>query len=231
MINLQKLVSELNITDPEYISYLEKKYTDFITLSDIPQMCFEHNIDVTTLSSRLKILNDNIYTIISNRDNYSFNVQTYSHTNFLSSLLLDSYFESCIKNEVLLENVIYVDTNLILDDYKKLMDSNNMTNLQISLSHKLETITKYIETAPFVIWDKFSLINSNYDKQKLYNILLSRARKGNGNIFFIKNAPNVLANVLDEEIVSIMNITDSLVDLSHQKITYLENKTKEEIQW
>lgn len=231
MIDLQKLVSELNIVDPGYISYLEKRYIDFINTSDIPPAYLNHNIDTKSLSSRLKILNDNIYNIVSNRDNYGFNVQSYSDTSFLSSLLLDTYFETCIRNEKLLETVIYVDTNLILDDYKKLMDSNNLSDLHISLSHKIETVTKYIETAPFVIWDKFSLINSNYDKQKLYNILLTRTRRGNGNIFFMKNAPNVMATILDDEIKSLLNINNSLVDLSRQQITYLKTNTKEEIQW
>ena len=134
-------------------------------------------------------------------------------------MLLDTYFTSCIKNDHIVESMLYIDTNLILEDYKKLMDVQSGNEVKISLSHSIETISRNLENAAFVIWDKFSLVNSNYDKQKLYNILLTRSRRGLGNIFFIKNAPNILANVYDDEMYDLMD-SEEIVDLSQQNIIY-----------
>lgn len=223
MIDINSLIDDLKIEDTAYINYIKKKYNEFILVSDLPVAYLEHNIDEKKLSTKLKILKDNIVDIVKNRYNYVFNVTTYKDTGNLTSLVLDSYFLDIIKTKDSVENIIYIDTNLILDDYKKLMDVQG-GDIRISLSHSYETITRNLENAPYVIWDKFSLVNSNYDKQKLYNILLTRSRRCLGNIFFIRDATQVLSTVFDTDMYELMDIAQ-LVDLSQQNIVY-KNKGK-----
>ena len=221
MINVEKLLKEMKRSseDVAYNNYINKRYTEFILVSDLPTPYLNHNIDINKLPTKIKILNDNIFDIVNNKYNYIFNVAKYKDTCYISSMLLDTYFTSCIKNDHIVESMLYIDTNLILEDYKKLMDVQSGNEVKISLSHSIETISRNLENAAFVIWDKFSLVNSNYDKQKLYNILLTRSRRGLGNIFFIKNAPNILANVYDDEMYDLMD-SEEIVDLSQQNIIY-----------
>lgn len=230
MIDIEDLVTKYkNDEDNSYLYYIQRKYNEFMLISDLPVAYRNHNIDVDKLPGRLKILNDNIFDIVNNRYSYVFNVAKYKDTGNLSSLLLDTYFTQCIKEDHYVEGIVYIDTNLILEDYKKLMDLQG-GDMQISLAHSNETLSRNLENAPFVIWDKFSLVNSNYDKQKLYNILLTRARKDLGNMFFIKDATYVLANVFNDEMYDVMD-TEQIVDISQQKLIYKNSNRSGGAKW
>ena len=222
MININLLLKN-NKLNLDLEPTVAKSYNEFIKISDIPPAYVDHNIDLNKLPQRVNTLNTHIYDIISNRYSYAFNVKNYSDTGKMTSLLLDTYFTQCVINEVTPEKVLYVDTNLILEDYKKLMDvTGNNSDYEMSLAHNLVTLTKNVENVPYVFWDKFSIVCSTYEKQKLYNILLIRLRRGLGNIFYIKNAPKVMSSFADDEITTVMNI-DQLVNFDKQDLVFLNN--------
>lgn len=215
-------------TDESYIKSITKKYNDFIKYSDLPNAYYNHNIDIKTLPARYKTLYDNIYTIINEQLCLAFNVKGYHDIGYISSLLLDTYFKLSMENDTPLESVIYVDTNLLLDDYKKLMDIG--INNDLSLAHSEDTLLRHIENATYVIWDKFSYVKTEYDRNKLYNILLVRYRKGLGNMFFIKDAKNALSKFCDEEMFDILDI-ENIVSLENEQIKFSNKEEKGNIKW
>lgn len=219
MIDINQIFGDKTI-DITYENTVKRKYSEYINNSDLPSAYIQNNIDVSRLPNRIKILKENITNIVDNRYSYIFNVKDYCDVGYLSSLLIDSYFIDCMKNDKYIENVIYVDTNLLLEDYKKLMDFHN-EDLQMSLAHNITTLTRFVDTAPCVIWDRFSFVNSNYDKQKLYNLILIRSRRGLGNLFFIEDYSSVMANVFNEEMYSVMKPIQ-IIDFTHQQLKYIE---------
>lgn len=226
---LLELFPNIQSKDNSYISAISKNYEDYISYSEIPRVSFNNVIDTKSLPKRLKILNDNIYEIVTDSYNLVFNMLDYSNTAYISYMLLNSYFKYCVDSDSLVDTIVYADTNLILDDYKKLMD-NESTGISPSLTYKVDTLYNNLENAKYVIWDKFTLVNSNYDKQKLYNILLIRHRKALGNLFFIKGGPSEIGKIYDVETYYAMDIS-AVVDCSNEQVIFKENNKKGNIEW
>lgn len=216
-----------NIKDDDYKRTITHKYNDYVSYSQIPLRYMDYDIDIKKLPTRLKTLFTNMETIVDDKLCLAFSTKDYSYTGYLSALLIDKYFRNTIESDNTLNNIIYVDTNLLMDDYKKLMDVGENT---IALSHNEDTLYRNIEEASLVIWDKFSMVTSTYERQKLYNVLLSRYRKDLGNIYFIKDAKTSLAKICDEEMKNIMNF-EYIVSLEEEQLKYASNNEKGNIKW
>ena len=226
MNKIEFLFPNLKDNDENYVSAISKKYSEYISYSQIPNKYIDYDIDTTILPTRLNTLFKNIKMIVDERLCLAFSVRDYSYIGYLSALLIDSYFQQTALGDDYLSNIIYVDTNLLMDDFKKLIDANGM---EMALSHNIETLYKNIEEAPVVIWDRFSMITSSYERQKLYNILLSRYRKDLGNLYFIKNASESLAKICDREMLDVMNF-NKVVSLDNEQLRY-ELDEKGDIKW
>lgn len=182
-MRIEKLIPELNKQNPEYIELVQKKYNDFKQVSEVPPVYLESYIETDNLPRRLNILFNNIYDIVTERYSYIFMFESYDWTPQLSNTLIDEYFRYCIVNDELLEKVLYIDTKCLTDDFSKLI---NKTGVTPALMYSKETIYQNIETAPMVIWDGFTKIDNTFELNRIYNILLSRYKRGLGNLFFIE---------------------------------------------
>ena len=165
-----------------YNNYLKSTFNRYINYSELPKQYLQDNIDTTKLPKKLKILYDNIYEIVNNKYNYGISVSDYTDVSAICSLLIKKYFNESMLNDTLLVNVLYIDTNLLLEDYKKLMDMNT-NELSPSLVHSLDVLYGDIEKADFVFWDKFTMLRSNYELLKVYDIISIRYRNCLGNAF------------------------------------------------
>ena len=218
---------DLKSLDRSYINSVTKKYNDFLQYAQLP-VPFYNVKQPTSLPSRIHILYDNIFTIIDEQLCYAFDVESYKNTGYLSSLLLDAYFKQAVENNVLVKKVIYVDTNLLLDDYKKLMDLSS--DQEISLAHSKETLLVNLETADYVLWDKVSYISSSYDRQKFYNLISTRYRQGLGNMFFIKNSAKAMSQFCDDELLDVMCI-DNIIKLEDIQLKSSNKEEESSIKW
>lgn len=228
-MRLEELVN-LEGKDSTYISAITRRFNEYMKFSELPVIYKQNDIDINNCSSRIITLYDNIEMIINDRLSFLFNVKDYANTGYISAMLLNKYFKSSIESDSLISSVLYVDTNLLLDDFKKSID-NNQENVDISLTYSEDTIRKNIENAHFVIWDRFSMINSSYERQRIYNILLIRHRKNLANIFFMKNAPKELERICDDEMFQILDC-DNIIDLKDEQISFKQYKNNEgSIQW
>ena len=229
MIDLLKYF-ELENKDSAYISSVKRRYQQYKNFSELPDVYINKPINIERCSQRIKILDTNIKTIIDDQLNFVFNVKNYSITGYLSAYLLHKYFKTKLNTDEAISNVLYVDTNLVLDDYKKIMDINTESDSP-TLTYSNDTLYKNLENAPFVIWDRFSMINSAYEKQKIYNILLIRYRQGLGNMYFMKNAPIEISRICDEEMLNILDY-ENIVNLENEQITFYDNEIdKGSIKW
>lgn len=229
MKNLEELIPNFIKGDEDYKTAIHRKYNDFIKLSELPIKYQDHNVDNTKLPKRMNILHKNIYDIIEYNCSYMFDFNDYRHTGYLVSSLLDEYFKQSVEHDTRLKQVLYIDTNLLLDDFKKIIDRNENGD-NPSLAHSIETIYNYIETADFVFWDKFTMVASAYDKQKLYNILLNRHRRSLGNIFFIKGGKRAVSEIYDIETCFAMG-EFQLVDCKFEQLPFKDKDKELDIVW
>lgn len=218
---------KLDGADPSYIKTISRKYSEFLEYSQLPVPFYNVEAKEDSLPARIKILYNNIYTIIEDQLCFVFDIESYKNIGYLSSFLLDEYFKQAIQKNTMIKTIIYVDTNLVLDDYKKLMDSGEET--KISLAHSRETLLYNLETADYVIWDKVSYITSTYDKQKFFNIISTRYRQGLGNMFFIKNAAKSFPNFCSSDLQDVMCF-DKIIKLEDVQLKS-SNKEGNSIQW
>ena len=120
---------------------------------------------------------------VTDRYNLRFEFADYVNLDYLAYLMLQSYFKQCVIQDIRVEDIIYVDTKLLVEDYKRLIDYKEEKD-SLKPIHDLKILYSGIENAPLVIWDKFTLLDSYYDRDKIYDIINIRQRRGLGNFYF-----------------------------------------------
>lgn len=213
------------VNKPEdYINSIVKKYEVFINNSQIPSVCLGYN-DISIIPSKLQKVYNNITTAFIDHYNFLINFESYENISYLIYLLLNKYFCDCINNDDILDQILYIDTKLMLEDYKRLMNYENSYN-SIEPVHNLDILYKGIEQYPVVIWDKLMLINSSYDKDKLYDIISIRNRKGLGNFYITIGSRSELSSILGANLCKEIKST---LDLAFECISTTINvpRTKE----
>ena len=63
----------------------------------------------------------NISTVVSDRYNILLNFNGYKNTGYIAYVIINEYFKQIHLNNDILENIVYIDTNLLVEDYKRLM--------------------------------------------------------------------------------------------------------------
>lgn len=204
-IVLESIYKNLHITDVGYKKSIENKYDNFINYTQLPLIFRTSDIDIKELCPKSKKLYHSITNIINNKYNIGIQLQSYKDSGFICSMLLEKYFYDIISKDEHLPNILYIDTNLLMKDYKKLIEKGS-DNIDVNLTHSLDTLQIYIEQADFVFWDKFSMVQSNYEISKLYDILSIRYRNCLGNMFFSNKPINSLTDIMSLEMANVMNI-------------------------
>lgn len=218
-----KLIPSLKDSPEDYQNAIVKKYENFIKNTQIPSICYTYNNE-NIIPTKLKKLYNNIVTAFEDRYNFILNFETYENICYLIYLFLDKYFAECINNDKLVENILYIDSKLLVEDYKRLMNyEGNSTGLEPI--HHLDVLYHDIEAAPIVIWDKLMLINSNYDRDKLLDIITIRNRRGLGNMYITVQNTEKMSQVLGANLcIEMKNTIDLGIDCSASKISIPREK-------
>ena len=217
------LIPELKGKNDDYTDAIIRRFKDYIEYSQIPEICLGFN-DNTIIPDKLDKVVNNMLIAVKERYNFLFNFSSYENLSYLSYLLITYYFKQCILNDETVENILYIDTKLMVEDYKRLINYDK-NELSLAPVHSLETLYKNIENAPLVIWDKFMMIDSAYDKDKIYDILCIRHRKGLANFYFSINGTSELSMVMGPNISNeIRQYLDTGFNCSLNKINIKHTK-------
>lgn len=217
------LIPELKGKNDDYTDAIIRRFKDYIEYSQIPEICLGFD-DNTIIPDKLDKVVNNMLIAVKERYNFLFNFSSYENLCYLSYLLIAYYFKQCILNDETVENILYIDTKLMVEDYKRLINYDK-NELSLAPVHSLETLYKNIENAPLVIWDKFMMIDSAYDKDKIYDILCIRHRKGLANFYFSINGTSELSKVMGPNISNeICQYLDTGFNCSLNKINIKHTK-------
>lgn len=127
---------------------------------------------------------DDVSDFIDCEFNCIFNFQLYMDADILASHIIQNYIKNYLAQEKPIKKIIYIDVPLLLSDFKKLI-AYNSNNVEQDFSHNLNTIRKGVENADLIIWNKMTMLSTEYDRSELYRILSIRHKKGLSNLFFI----------------------------------------------
>lgn len=192
---LHKYKDEVN-SDKTYLEMAARKGEIILKNSTIPpRYVTDETIDMTKTSKKFNDLNDNISKYVFDKESVAVWLSTYKEGGYVVSRLLETHIFNALKNDGYAGNILYVDTPLLVDDYKKLFDKNSDT-LAPRPNYSLEVLYHQIYDANYVFWDKFNLVDKNYDLSKLYEILSTRYNNCHSNMFLMavvsSNAPEEL---------------------------------------
>lgn len=223
MNKISKLIPELEGSTTEYLSAVNRKYNEYIQYAELPDVYKNLLLDRDSIPPKAQNIFNNLYESVNEGYNLLFNFNDYKTAGSYAAIMIDEYFRQCEIKRSVTKNVLYVDTNLLLQDYKRLIDYNPNTDSYVPV-HSLATLYRNIECAPMVFWNRFTKIDSNYDRSKMYDILLIRYRKGLGNFFFIAGGRNALYDIVGKDIADLMDIFFT-IDCSNPdyKINFKDN--------
>lgn len=203
---LSIIYRDLGVESVEYKKSISDKFDNFFEYTQLPLVYKTDGIQTDKLCPKSKKLYEGIEKIIDNRYSIAVQLDSYKDSGFICAMLLNKYFYNKIVNDDHLVNILYVDTNLLMKDYKKLIERNS-ENTEVNLTHSVETLQIYIENADFVFWDKFTMVQTNYELSKLYDILSVRYRSCLGNMFFTNRPLNTMSDTLSVEMLNVMNVS------------------------
>lgn len=223
-MDILNLIESLKTKPQEYIDSINRQYESFLDYSELPNVCRGFN-DINILPPKLKKLYTNITVAISGRYNFLFCFGNLNNIDYLCSLFLNKYFIDSIEHDNILEHVLYIDTKLLIEDYKRLMNYNKNEDY-LPPVHSLDTLFHRIENAPVIFWDKFSRIDSSYDKDKLLDIITIRNRKGLSNFYFVEGKSSELGSKLG---ITLCDLISQHMDVGYDCFNYniKINHTKE----
>ena len=217
------LIPELKKENEEYVDSVIRRYKDYINYCQIPEICKGFN-DKDIIPVKLSKFFENIITAVTDKYNFLFNLNSYQNAAYLAYLMIQEYFRQCIISDTRVEDILYIDTKLLVEDYKRLMNYDK-NDLSLAPVHSLETLYVNIEKAPLVIWDKFMMLDSNYDRDKIYDIICIRNRKGLSNFYFGINGTSELSKALGPNLSTEVHqfldagfdCSKNIIDIKHTK--------------
>lgn len=220
---LEEIYKSIKNLTPEYAEFIENTYVQYLTYSQLPLVFRINSLDMQTIPTHTKQLFTNSYNILNSKKSIIVQLDTYKPAGFITAVMLRKYFKQCILDDEHINTILYVDTNLLMLDYKKLIDRyNKEDDVKYKLTHSLDLLYRDIFEADYVFWDKWTMINSEYDVSKLYEILSIRYRNGLGNAFYINTSEQNLTKFMSVELRDVMDIegTDAKYSLQNDRYNY-----------
>lgn len=221
-----KLLPELDgpKKDSEYTESVFQGFKKFMETSQIPEVCYGFE-DIKVIPPKINNVYKNIRKAVEGRYTFLFDFYNFDNIPYIAYLFLLKYFQDCIETDNRVETILYIDTNLLLADYKKLIDYKDPAH-DCTPTHSTQTLLRDIEIAPLVIWDKFTFIKSMYDKDKMYELMSIRERQGLGNFYFIRGGTDSLSGYVGPDITSAI-LAEMSLGFRCGDYKYSINKAKE----
>lgn len=188
---IERLVPKLkNIDNREFKLSKYNTYKKYIEQSEIP-VAYRYEIlqnpfnDYKAFKDKdVKEFVEDVSDFIDCEFNCIFNFQLYMDADLLAAHIIQNYIKNYLAQEKPIKKIIYIDVPLLLSDFKKLIGYNS-NDIERDFSHSLDTIRKGVENADLVIWNKMTMLSTEYDRSELYRVLSIRHKKGLSNLFFI----------------------------------------------
>lgn len=221
---LEKTLANIDNRSSDYIDAIDKRVSDFIDYTQLPRVYQQNGLDVRMLPQKIKSLLLDLFDVVEKPLNKLILLPTYKESGYIAAMLMKQYVINCFIRDMHIPSMLYIDTNLLIEDYKKYMNITNNNLDNTILVHSTDVLFKEILTADYVFWDKFTLVDSSYATSKLYDILSIRYRQCLGNMFFITGGVEAIKDLYNVEMLNVMNLSDPILDLQNDKFLHTQDK-------
>lgn len=165
---------------------------------------------------------------IANYKNFLVNCSDFKSSGFMAAKIMEEYVTMQIIKDAHFGTIMYIDTDLLMQDYKEIISINKSNNGVVDYATQLtygkEVLYKLIYTADFIFWDKFDTANTNFEKDKIYEILTRRYKDCLGNAFLTSNADSPLNALrgVDERLLLVMDLANTDCYECGKDVYYIE---------
>lgn len=192
--------------NPEFLDMAKDRLTNIIEYANIPMRYLLNGIDVNNSSHRLKTELNKFMSYIDDSESYLIRTDSFAFSGYIAAYIFEQYVYDKLCADEHIKSILIVDTNLLLEDFKKLITISQNNDLKPRLNYDLDFIYNKLLDADFIFWDKFNYNKTDYTLSKLYEILSTRYLNCAGNCFFV-SGPSVkeIMKGIDGEFINVMN--------------------------
>lgn len=207
---IENFMGNLSSSDGEYKKNRFKIYKNYIEQSEVPVSLRYTILDnpfekSTSKNKDLTKFIDNIDEYIESEFGSILNFADYTKTDIFATYLIQKYLRHFLSANDFKKDIIYINTPLLLLDNKRLIGyKGDESDFSKTLTHSKETICNGVENANLIIWDRFTDISTDYDKEEVYKTLLIRHKKGLSNLFFISGGVEAMVGSVTRQIIDMM---------------------------
>lgn len=204
----------------EYLRGVFNKLCDMYDYSCLPERFLVTEIDNNKIPKKLKILIDDIVDVINGYDSVGVRLPDFKYGGYVTSKLLYTYILNQLKLDKHIKSFLYIDTDIFMRDLKRFMNKDEFEDVGLALEYSKDTLFRSVYDADFVFWNKFNVVNSNYELGQLNEILTRRYNHLKGNLYFGVVDEDInykqIFNNVDKNINDVMNLS-AMYDLSKDK--------------
>jgi len=204
---VDSVLASVGTYPPEYKQSVMSEVSMHIDSINLPIRFQKKYMDDKSLPKHLKQLYNNFEDIIISDDSAYVKVADFGNTGYMIALLVEKILKQCLINDIHVPTMLYIDTNLLLENYGNVMDSNKGTGVAYRALIPEYIISSYIYNVDFVFWDKFDLSSLAYANRKLYEILSIRYNRCLNNMFFATSSPDVFVQKYSQELYNVMGLS------------------------
>ena len=201
--------------NPTLLELMYDNCNTFLTASQIPNVyLLDKELDLSKADRRVCTFIDDISEILFSCMSLGIWVSSYENVGYFIAKALERHmFNKCVKDEYM-GNILYIDTPLLLYDMKKLINRDE-NFVSPRLSYSLDVLYHQVYDADFIFWNRFTNPEnngySNYDVNRLYEILLTRYNSCKGNAFVLcGSTPEKTFANFNQDTLTVMNCRENL---------------------
>lgn len=203
--------------NPEFIDLITTRLSNVLEYANIPLRYIIDSIDINNSSSKLSTQLDRFLNIIDCNESCLVVTNSFAYSGYIAAYIFEQYVYSKLITDEHIKSILYIDTNLLVEDYKKLITKSQNNSLNPRLHYDVDLLYNKMMDADFIFWDKFNYITTDYSFTKLYEVLSSRFQNCLGNCFFA-SGPSMgkVLEGIDIEFLNTMNCNDNVFDFQRE---------------
>lgn len=210
----------LDNNNPEFLDLVQTRLENAIMYSKLPERYLQNGIDINNSSSGIKRDLGTFLNLIDTNENFMVRTDTFRYSSYVGTYIFEQYLYNKLCSDEHIKSIAFVDTNLLIDDFRKLITLSQSNELRPRLHYSLDFIYNQLLDADFIFWDKFNYNKTDYTISKLYEVLTSRYLNCLGNCFFVSgNSMKEIMEGIDEEFVNVMNCDNHLYDYQSENFS------------
>lgn len=210
-------VAQVN-NNPVFLELVNDRLNNVLSYSNIPIRYLTNGIDIKNSSCKLQNNLDKFLLFIDTNTSFLLRTNNFAYSGYIAAYIYEQYIYNKLCQDEHIKSILIVDTNLLLEDFKKTITISQNNELRPRLTYDLDFIYNKLLDADFIFWDKFNYNKTDYKLSKLYEILSTRYLQCLGNCFFVSGSSvKEIMEGIDIEFLNVMDCKTTTFEFQDEK--------------